>query len=125
MTALVETFEYAHAQIAELSGAGYDTVARASGSILISTLYARAGFAAVRGRHRIPLLVSELGLLEAAVINLESYEGNEAALCTGYGLLDDLVNRKSSSGILCCIHGILAFTDEADGAEDPAQGIVV
>ncbi|MFD5425272.1 hypothetical protein [Streptomyces sp. NPDC127084] len=122
MVALVETFEYAHAQIAVRSDADDETIAKASGSLLIPALYARAGFAAGRQSDRIPLLVSELGSLEAAVLNLESYGGHEAALCVGYGMLDSLGKREAGTGNLRSVHGILAFADEA---ADPAQDIVV
>ncbi|WP_338673944.1 hypothetical protein V1460_13370 [Streptomyces sp. SCSIO 30461] len=122
VVALVETFEYAHAQIAMRSDADDHTVAKASGSHLIPALYARAGFAAGRESDRIPLLVSELGSLEAAVLNLESYGGHEAELCLGYGMLDSLGNREAGAGLLRSVHGILAFADEA---ADPVQDVSV
>ncbi|MEV0642312.1 hypothetical protein AB0I77_46850 [Streptomyces sp. NPDC050619] len=109
VVALVEVLEHAHVQIARLSDADERVISNASGSLLIPTLYARAGLAASWGRDRIPLLASEVGLLEAAVVNLESYEGNEVVLCSGYELLEVLATRKQEPRSLRHIHGILAF----------------
>lgn len=67
-----------------------------------------SGVASTWGRDEIPLLDVEVGLLEAAVINLESYEGNEVMLCSGYELLDIVASRKKSSH-LHRVHGIWAF----------------
>ncbi|MFF7887498.1 hypothetical protein ACH40F_39325 [Streptomyces sp. NPDC020794] len=119
VVALIEILEHAHACITELSDANEETLARASGSKLIPALYARAGFASIRGFRNIPLLTDEIGLLEAAVINLESYRGNEVVLCSGYHLLDHFANRSRNSYPLCYVHGILTFTDEV---EDTASG---
>jgi hypothetical protein len=104
-----------HAQnkIAELSDVDDETIARASGASLIPSLYARAGLTLTKGGDNIPLLVGEVGLLEAAVINLESYEGNEVVLVAGYELLDVLSNREVNTSPLRRIHGILTFDGEA------------
>jgi hypothetical protein len=110
---LVTIFEHAHAQIARLDDAGEGVIADASGSVLIPELYARSGWASLQGVNSIPLLVGEIGLLEAAVVNLESYEGNEVLLVTGYGLLDVFGNRKKNVYPLRYAHGILTFADEA------------
>ncbi|MFG1665145.1 hypothetical protein [Streptomyces sp. Y7] len=121
---LIEILEHAHARIAELSDADEEAIARGSGSSLIPLLYARAGFTSIHGRRNVPLLADEIGLLEAAVINLESYQGNEVALCAGYQLLDDFANRDRNSYPLCRVYGILAFTgevgDTASGAATPS-----
>jgi hypothetical protein len=116
MVALVEIFEHAHIQIAELSEANRKTISSASGSALIPSLYARAGLASSGGRGGIPLLASEVGLLEAAVINLESYEGNEVVLCAGYELLDSFAHRMRNVYPLSRTHGILTFVYEAGGS---------
>ncbi|MFD4613728.1 hypothetical protein [Streptomyces sp. NPDC058440] len=115
MATLVEIFEYAHAQIAELSSADEKTIASASGSALIPALYARAGLASSQLRDDLPLLTGELRLLEAAVINLESYEGSEVMLCTGYELLDSFTQRRRNVHPLRLVHGILSFVHEARG----------
>ncbi|MFE4822178.1 hypothetical protein ACFRFU_38285 [Streptomyces sp. NPDC056704] len=117
--ALVEVLEHAYTCIAELSDANEETLAGASGSGLIPLLYARAGFTSIQRRGDIPLLSDEIGLLEAAVINLESYQGNEVVLCAGYQLLEDFASRSRNAYPLCQVHGILAFTGEA---EDTASG---
>ncbi|MFF7647415.1 hypothetical protein [Streptomyces canus] len=118
---LVDIFEHAHTRISELSDADRETITSASGSTLISSLYARAGLASIREIPDIPLLVDEIGLLEAAVINLESYEGNGVVLITGYELLDNFAHRKRNAHPLRYMHGILAF---ADDAEDTTSGSV-
>ncbi|MGW5212938.1 hypothetical protein ACWEQO_17455 [Streptomyces sp. NPDC004051] len=113
LVALVGVFEHSHAQISELSDASGETIANASGLTLVPSLYARVGLASIRGVRDIPLLVDEIGLLEAAVINLESYEGNEVVLVVGYELLDNFANRERNACPLCRKHGVLAFADEA------------
>ncbi|MFF4791138.1 hypothetical protein ACFY2M_15430 [Streptomyces sp. NPDC001276] len=118
MATLVELFDYARTQITELSRADEKTIADASGSALIPALYARAGVASSQLRDNLPLLASELGLLEVAVINLESYEGSEVMLCTGYELLDNFTHRRRSSYPLRLVHGILSFVYETRGTPD-------
>ncbi|MFE9171109.1 hypothetical protein ACFYNZ_16555 [Streptomyces kebangsaanensis] len=115
----MEILEHAHARISELSDADGETVADASGSTLIPLLYARAGLASIQGLNHIPLLVGEIGLLEAAVINLESYEGNEVVLCAGYELLNHCAHRKKNAYPLRYVHGVMAFADED---EDTTSG---
>ncbi|MFE3034264.1 hypothetical protein ACFXKY_21820 [Streptomyces canus] len=118
---LIEVLEHAHTCILKLSDTNEETLARASGSDLIPSLYARAGFSSIGGRGRIPLLADEVGLLEAAVINLESYQGNEVVLCSGYQLLNDFANRGSGHYSLRYVHGILTFAgDVEDSASGPA-----
>jgi hypothetical protein len=119
MVTLIEVFEHAHARIVELGETGEETLARSSGSSLIPIFYARAGFASTHGHRSIPLLADEIGLLEAAVLNLESYQGNEVVLCAGYQLLDDFANRKRNVYPVCYVHGILTFASEA---EDTTSG---
>lgn len=92
-----------------------EIVTKVSGSNLIPMLYARVGFTSIQGRRSLPLLADEIGFLEAAVINLESYQGNEVVLCAGYQLLEDFANRKRNISPLCRVHGILAFACEAEG----------
>ncbi|WP_158697838.1 hypothetical protein [Streptomyces prunicolor] len=118
---VIEILEHAHSQITELSDASNETISSASGSTLIPSLYARAGLASINGRHDIPLLASEISLLEAAVINLESYDGNETVLCAGYELLDNFTYRRRNADPLSSVHGILTFAGEAgDTASGPA-----
>ncbi|MFC9863556.1 MULTISPECIES: hypothetical protein [unclassified Streptomyces] len=114
IVALVEVLEHAHVQISKLSNSDSETIINASGSALIPSLYARAGLVTLKG-HRsrnVPLLVGEIALLDAAVINLESYEGNEVTLCVGYELLEKFAIRKRNAYPVRPVHGILAFADE-------------
>jgi hypothetical protein len=118
LVTLIKVFEHAHSQISKLSEADGKTIEDASGTHLIPSLYARAGLAASRGFGEIPLLAREVGLLEAAVVNLESYEGNEVVLVSGYELLAVLASREKEARCLCQVHGILSF---ADGQPDPGN----
>ena len=72
-----------------------------------------------------PLLVTEIDLLGAAVTNLESYEGHEAILCTGYALLATLEGRQRNLRPVNLVHGILAFVHENSGtvSESPSAEI--
>lgn len=116
LATLVSIFEHAHAQIAALSDADEETIGHASGSSIIPSLYARAGVAASGGHGEVPLLEREVGLLEAAVVNLESYEGNEVVLVSGYELLRILAARRNERRSLRSVHGILAFDYGAHGS---------
>jgi hypothetical protein len=125
LSTLVNILEHAHNQIAALSDADEETIGNASGSLLIPSLYARAGVAASGGRDDIPLLEREVGLLEAAVVNLESYEGNEVVLVSGYGLLSVLSARRSARRTLHRVHGILAFDYGAPGSASGSDAPLV
>lgn len=116
---LVTIFEHSHAQIFSLDDADEEVIANASGSVLLPELYTRSGWASLQGVSSIPLLVGEIGLLEAAVVNLESYEGNEVVLVAGYGLLDAFGNRKKNIYPLRYAPGILTF---ANAAGDTTSG---
>lgn len=112
LATLVSVFDHAYDQISRLGDVGEETAGKASGTVVIPALYARAGLAATLGRGDIPLLADEVGLLEAAVLNLESYEGNEVALCSGYQLLEFLTERARNSRPVRQVHGIFSFHDE-------------
>ncbi|HLL34115.1 MAG TPA: hypothetical protein VK545_09520 [Streptomyces sp.] len=116
---LVGVLEHAHSRMAELSDADGETLANASGSALIPALCARVGLASIQGRRNVPLLSSELGLLEAAVVNLESYEGNEVVLVDGYELLERFTRRQSETHPVRRVHGILTL---AQDPESPTGG---
>lgn len=49
IVALVEVLEHAHVQISKLSNSDSETIINASGSALIPSLYARAGWSRSRG----------------------------------------------------------------------------
>ncbi|MFJ3671064.1 hypothetical protein ACIPSE_31840 [Streptomyces sp. NPDC090106] len=117
--------DHAYAQLMSLSDADQDVIANASGTVLLPELYARSGWAALRDADVIPLLVDEIGQLEAAVLNLESYGGHEVALVAGYGLLESFGGRDRNVHPLHRVHGVLAFTggtadEAATGSATPA-----
>ncbi|MEV0299837.1 hypothetical protein [Streptomyces prasinus] len=58
------------------------------------------------------MLITEIGQVEAAVLNLESYAGHEAVLCLGYALLQELETRRDACRSLCLVDGVWAITDE-------------
>lgn len=101
------------------------TGSKASGSTLISSLYARIGSTVVRGRGAVPILITEIGQVEAAVLNLESHDGHEVPLCPGYALLQKLETRRGVCRSLGLIDGIWAIADEtgesASGAAAPSM----
>ncbi|MFD9467315.1 hypothetical protein [Streptomyces sp. NPDC060027] len=99
MLLLVGVIEHAHTQLSDLSDADAVTVSNASGADLLQLLRTRVGAATAHGRQGIPMLVSEIRYVEAAVVNLESYEGHESVLCEGYAILERLsALQKSASG---------------------------
>ncbi|MFG2459334.1 hypothetical protein ACGFWE_20040 [Streptomyces sp. NPDC048523] len=112
-------FEHAHDRISELSDADGAVIDNASGHLLVPSLYARVGLASIKGACNIPFLVTEIGSLEAAVINLESYRGNEVVLCVGYELLEKFATRERNSHPMRHVHGVPVFIDEAG---DSANG---
>ncbi|MFI2423921.1 hypothetical protein ACH5A7_07410 [Streptomyces sp. NPDC018955] len=123
---LIEVLRHARTQITELTrgDAHQELVAKASGSALISSLYARIGLAVVRGKDAVPVLITEIGQVEAAVLNLESYDGHEVVLCLGHALLQRLETRRDAYRSLCLVDGVWAITDEtgesASGAAAPS-----
>ncbi|MER5555747.1 hypothetical protein ABT001_29445 [Streptomyces sp. NPDC002793] len=124
---LIEVLRHAGAQISELTRGDVDEgwVAEASGSALIASFYARIGLSVTRGSDAVPVLTREIGQLEAAVLNLESYEGHEVILCLGYELLQKLESRKDACRALCLVDGVWAIADEkgesASGTEAPSM----
>jgi hypothetical protein len=123
LIALIGVLDHAYSKIAELGEFDDEVMAQSSGVALIPLLYARAGLALTEGADGIPLLAAEVGLLEAAVINLESYEGNEVVLVAGYELLDAFANRPKSPHALRRVHGILTF-DGGAGTRSVGQPLL-
>jgi hypothetical protein len=106
---------HARAQLRALSGSSAATIAEASGSPLVPVLYERAGAAHALGRSGIPMLVSEIGHVETAVINLESYAGHEAVLAEGYTLLNRLAFLTGQARVGQEIGGVVTLPGEAAG----------
>ncbi|CAL9545632.1 hypothetical protein [Streptomyces sp. enrichment culture] len=90
LCALERVARHAEERLRELSGSPDRIVTAASAAGLVEVLHGRARTARALGRAGVPLLVEEIGAVEAAVLNLESYGGHEAVLCEGYALLDRL-----------------------------------
>ncbi|QIJ62807.1 hypothetical protein [Streptomyces sp. JB150] len=106
---------HARAQLRALSGGSAATIADASGSPLVPALHERAGAAHALGRPGIPMLVSEIGHVEAAVLNLESYAGHEAVLAEGYTLLKRLAFLTGQARVGQEIGGVVTLPGEAAG----------
>ncbi|MFE9724532.1 hypothetical protein ACFYQ5_13340 [Streptomyces sp. NPDC005794] len=120
---LIEVLRHARTQIAKLTREDVDQerVTQAGGSALIASLYARIGLTFTRGGGTVPVLITEIGQVEAAVLNLESYDGHEVILCLGYALLQKLENRKGACQSLCLVDGVWAIADETgESASDSA-----
>ncbi|MER5210448.1 hypothetical protein ABT063_07700 [Streptomyces sp. NPDC002838] len=104
---------HARAQLRKLSGSSASTVIDASGSALVPVLYERAGAAHALGHSGIPMLVSEIAHVEAAVVNLESYDGHEVVLVEGYTLLNRLAFLKGQARVTQEIGGVVTLPGEA------------
>jgi hypothetical protein len=104
---------HARAQLRKLSGSSASTVIDASGSALVPVLYERAGAADALGHSGVPMLVSEIAHVEAAVVNLESYAGHETVLCEGYTLLNRLAFLKGQARVTQEIGGVVTLPGEA------------
>jgi hypothetical protein len=104
---------HARTQLRELSGSNLSTITDASGSALVPVLYERAGAADALGHSGIPMLVSEIGHVEAAVLNLESYGGHEVVLVEGYTLLNRLAFLKGQARVTQEIGGVVTLPGEA------------
>jgi hypothetical protein len=104
---------HARTQLRKLSGSSSSTVIDASGSALVPVLYERAGAADALGQSGIPMLVSEIAHVEAAVVNLESYDGHEVELCEGYALLNRLAFLKGQARVTQEIGGVVTLPGEA------------
>lgn len=104
---------HARAQLRKLSDSSAATVIDASGSALVPLLYERAGAAQALGHSGIPMHVSEIAHVEAAVLNLESYAGHEVVLCEGYTLLNRLAFLKGQARVTQEIGGVVTLPGEA------------
>ncbi|CAL9326650.1 hypothetical protein SUDANB91_07196 (plasmid) [Streptomyces sp. SudanB91_2054] len=112
LQALERITGHARIQLAKL-GDDMDREAldRASGYWLMLSLSERAGAARVLGRPGIPMLVDEVRALEAVVLNLQSYGGDDMAVVEGH----DLLSRVTVLAQLPChteeICGVLTLPD--------------
>lgn len=97
---LTRVIEHARQRLETESDADAQTIRNASGAELLPVLYARAGAALASGAEGVPMLVSEIRHVEAAVINLQSYGGHETVLCEGHSLLQRLaaLAREARTG---------------------------
>jgi hypothetical protein len=124
---LIEVLRHTRVRIREASRDDIDQelVAKASGSALLSALYARIGLTVTQQGDAVPILINEIGQVEAAVLNLESYGGHEVFLCLGYALLQELDTRKVACRPLRLIDGVWAIADEpgesASGMATPSM----
>ncbi|MEG8279728.1 hypothetical protein [Streptomyces sp. AHA2] len=105
--------EHARQRLETESDADAQTIRNASGAELLPVLYARAGAALASGAEGVPMLVREIGHVEAAVINLQSYGGHETVLCEGHSLLQRLavLAREARTGRM--VDGVLRLHPQA------------
>ncbi|WP_244162710.1 hypothetical protein [Streptomyces bungoensis] len=107
--ALFRVIEHARSRLEACRGGDAETIRNASGAELLPLLLPRAGAAFARGADGVPMLVSEIRHLEAAVVNLESYGGHETVLCDGYALLDRLDVLKGRTETARAVDGVLTL----------------
>lgn len=88
LQALERVTVHAREQLLKMSGSDLETIDKGSGYRLMLRLSERAEAARALGRSGIPMLVDEVGTVEAAVLNLESYQGDPVAVLEGYELLN-------------------------------------
>ncbi|MGW3989940.1 hypothetical protein [Streptomyces sp. NPDC004830] len=99
--------EHARQRLEADSDADAQTIGNASGAELLPLLHARAAAVPASGAAGVPMLVSEIRHVEAAVINLQSYGGHETVLCDGHSLLERLavLAREARTGRI--VDGVL------------------
>ncbi|MGW0822153.1 hypothetical protein [Streptomyces sp. NPDC002845] len=112
---------HARAQLRRLSDSSASTITDASGSALVPVLHERAGAAHALGSPGIPMLVSEITHVEAAVLNLESYDGHETVLCEGYTLLNRLAFLKGHARVTQEIGGVVTLPGETPSTPKTTQ----
>lgn len=115
----LETLEavtgHARVQLLRLSDSDPDTIDNASGYRVMPLLYQRAGAARVLGHSGIPMLVSEVGNVQAAVLNLESYQGDAMTLVQGYELLNRVTLLAELARAAQEVGGVITLPDETSG----------
>ncbi|MFI8206755.1 hypothetical protein [Streptomyces sp. NPDC085937] len=112
---------HARTQLARLDAdMAPDALNAASGYWLMLTLSERAGAARALGRSGIPMLVDEVEAVQAVVLNLQSYEGDDLAVVEGH----ELLNRVTVLAQLPCyaveIGGVLTLPDREPTAGEPS-----
>jgi hypothetical protein len=115
LEALERLTSHARVQLLRLSDSDPGTVDSASGSRMMPLLHQRAGAARVLGHSGIPMLVTEVGDVQAAVLNLESYEGAPMALVEGYELLNRVTLLAELARAAQEIGGVVTLPDETTG----------
>jgi hypothetical protein len=113
---LTRVIEHARECLEAGSTADPQTIRNAGGAELLPLLYPRAGAALASGAGGVPMLVSEIRHLEAAVVNLESFEGHEAMLCEGHALLERLAALGKHARTGRTVDGILRLPRSAPQA---------
>src|SRR5690606_35745835 len=96
-------------------------IEQASGYWLMLTLSERAGAARVLGRSGIPMLVDEVGTVQAVVLNLESYEGDPMVVLEGYELLNRITLLAQLPRPSEEMGGVLTLPDDAPAADEPSE----
>ncbi|MFB8247590.1 hypothetical protein ACFC5X_21410 [Streptomyces sp. NPDC055952] len=104
---LTRVIEHARERLESAGDADARTIRNASGAEVLPVLYARAGAALASGAEGVPMLVSEIRHVEAAVLNLQSYGGHETVLCEGHSLLQRLAVLAQEARTGRTVDGVL------------------
>ena len=112
---------HARTQLARLGGAmDLEVIDQASGYMLMLALSERAGAARALGYAGIPMLVDEVGLVQAVVLNLETYGGETMAIAEGYELLSRVTQLAQLPRAAEEIRGVLTLPDETPETSGPS-----
>lgn len=112
---------HARTQLARLdTDMAPDALNAASGYWLMLTLSERAGAARALGRSGIPMLVDEVEAVQAAVLNLQSYEGDDLAVVEGHELLNRVTVLAQLPRHAVEIGGVLTLPDREPTAGEPS-----
>ncbi|MEU3339349.1 hypothetical protein ACWCQ1_15740 [Streptomyces sp. NPDC002144] len=120
LSTLERVTSHARTQLLRLSDSDLETIDNGSGYRLMPLMHQRAGAARVLGHPGIPMLVTEVSNVQAAVLNLESYEGDPMLVLEGYDLLNRLTLLAELAHVPEEIGGVVTLPNEAPGAPAPA-----
>ncbi|MCH5671013.1 hypothetical protein [Streptomyces gilvus] len=107
---------HARTQLLRLSDSDLETIDNGSGYRLMPLMYQRAGAARVLGHSGVPMLVTEVSNVHAAVLNLESYQGDPVLVLEGYDLLNRLTLLAELAHAPEEIAGVVTLPNETPGA---------
>ncbi|MFD7996249.1 hypothetical protein [Streptomyces mexicanus] len=106
---LIRVIRHARERLETEADTDPETLRNASGAELLPLVRSRARAALASGADGVPMLVSEIRHVEAAVVNLASYGGHETVLCEGHALLDRLAAHARQARRGRSVDGVLTL----------------